>query len=306
MGIKSEITAIGIDLGGTRIKGVVVDHTGQLLHQLYLPTHDGDGAVWKQTVAEMVAALQQKSPAAVVGISAPGLPASDNLSIASMPGRMQGLENFIWSTFLGRPAYVLNDAVAALMAEARLGVAKNKKQVVMVTLGTGVGGAILIDGHPYQGAFSKAGHIGHMVIDEAGDPDVTGMPGSLEVCTGNCTIEKRSGGRFQSTQQLLNAVHQGDEMARELWLRSVRHLALGLATVTNILSPELIVLGGGITEAGTALFDPLENYMEAYEWRAGGNKVQIAKAMYGDLAGAAGAACFAMEKNDEPYTNIPG
>ena len=66
----------------------------------------------------------------------------------------------------------------------------------MLTLGTGVGGAILIDGKPYQGAFNKAGHIGHMVIDEGGDRDVTGMPGSLEECIGNCTIEKRSKGKF--------------------------------------------------------------------------------------------------------------
>ena len=80
-----------------------------------------------------------------------------------MPGRMQGLENLVWKDFLQQPAYVLNDAVAAMMGEAKFGAAKNKKNVVMLTLGTGVGGAILIDGKPYQGAFNKAGHIGHMV-----------------------------------------------------------------------------------------------------------------------------------------------
>ena len=166
----------------------------------------------------------------------------------------------------------------------------------MLTLGTGVGGAILIDGKPYQGAFNKAGHIGHMVIDENGDRDVTGMPGSLEDCIGNCTIEKRSNGRFTSTHDMLISYSNGDAFAKEIWLRSVRQLAIGIASITNILSPEVIVLGGGIAEAGSVLFEPLNKYLHEYEWRAGGNKVEIVKAVYGDMAGAIGAACFAMNK----------
>jgi glucokinase len=232
----------------------------------------------------------------VIGISAPGLPSDDNTTIAYMPGRMQGLENFSWSEFLQTPTYVLNDAVAALIAEATSGAAKNKQHVVMLTLGTGVGGAILIDGKPYQGAFNKAGHFGHMVIDEGGDRDVTGMPGSLEDCIGNCTIEKRSNGRFFSTHDMLISFGNGDTFAREIWLRSVRQLAIGIASITNILSPQVIVLGGGIAEAGSVLFEPLNKYLEEFEWRAGGNKVEIVKAVYGDLAGTIGAASFAMNK----------
>ena len=291
-------TAIGIDLGGTRIKAVAITADGTILHSLYADTNDGDGAVWKKAVAETVNDLLLKinEKDIVIGISAPGLPDNSNRTIACMPGRMQGLENLVWKNFLQQPAYVINDAVAALMAEATFGSAKNKKHVVMLTLGTGVGGAILIDGKPYQGAFSKAGHIGHMVIDDEGDCDVTGMPGSLEECIGNCTIEKRSKGKFVSTHELLTAHRSGDTLAREVWLKSVRQLAIGLASVTNILSPELIVLGGGITEAGKDLFEPLQRYMEQYEWRAGGNKVEIIKATFGDLAGAIGAACFAMNK----------
>jgi glucokinase len=289
--------AIGIDLGGTRIKGVAVDEEGNLLQQVYMPTNDGDGAVWKNAVAKTVNELLQKlNGKTVIGISAPGLPDDENKAIAFMPGRMQGLENFIWKDFLQHPAYVLNDAVAAMMAEAKFGAAKKKKHVVMLTLGTGVGGAILIDGKPYQGAFNKAGHVGHMVIDDEGDCDVTGMPGSLEECIGNCTVEKRSKGKFTSTHDLLEAYRNGDEFARQVWMKSVKQLAIGLASVTNILSPEVIVLGGGITEAGDDLFKPLNEYMAIYEWRAGNNKVEIVKAIHGDLAGAIGAACFAMEK----------
>jgi hypothetical protein len=106
-----------------------------------------------------------------------------------------------------------------MMGEARFGAAKNKKNVVMLTLGTGVGGAILIDGKPYQGSFNKPGHVGHMVINDEGDPDVTGMPGSLEECMGNCTIDKRSNGKFSSTRELLQATAPGDEFAKEVWLR---------------------------------------------------------------------------------------
>lgn len=289
--------AIGIDIGGTRIKSVLVNTDGTILEQLYTATNDGDDVVWKQAVKQIVTAIQStySNEELVLGISAPGLPNENNTAIAFMPGRMQGLENFLWNEFLQMPVFVLNDAVAALMAEARTGIAKNKKNVVMLTLGTGVGGAILINGTPYQGAFAKAGHIGHMVINDEGDCDVTGMPGSLEECIGNCTVEKRSNGTYSSTQELLVAYNTGDAFAKQVWLKSVKQLAIGLASVTNILSPEMIVLGGGITTAGASLFEPLEEYMALYEWRAGGNKTMIVKAALGDMAGAAGAAYFAME-----------
>lgn len=293
--MKGDLT-IGIDLGGTRIKAVAIDADGNVLHENYQPTNDGDDKTWKQAVAAAVKELQAilKTEKINIGLSAPGLPNENNTAIAFMPGRMQGLENFNWKYFLHQPTYVLNDAVAAMMGEARFGAAKNKKNVVMLTLGTGVGGAILIDGKPYQGAFNKAGHIGHMAINDEGDPDVTGMPGSLEECIGNCTIEKRSKGKFTSTHELLDAYRQGDAFAKNVWLKSVRQLAIGLASVANILSPEVIVLGGGIAQAGKDLFEPLNEFMSQYEWRPGGNKTEIIKAVYGDMAGAIGAACFAM------------
>lgn len=289
--------AIGIDLGGTRVKAVAIDGSGNTLHQHYQPTFDGDKNGWKNAVAAAFREVQDKTgnTDARVGISAPGLPNAGNSAIAWMPGRLQGLENFNWTGFLKTKTFVLNDAISSMMAEARFGAAKGKKNVVMLTLGTGVGGAVLIDGKPYQGAFNKAGHIGHMVIDSDGDRDITGMPGSLEDAIGNCSIEKRTFGKFSSTQQLLEAYRKGDYFAAEVWLTSVRKLAIGLASLTNILSPETIILGGGITEAGKDLFEPLEQYLSLYEWRAGGNKTAIEKAWYGDLAGAVGAACFAAE-----------
>jgi glucokinase len=288
---------IGIDLGGTRIKAVAIDENGNILHQHYQPTNDGFDINWKNSFCEAVHDIQREIQCgdSVIGISAPGLPNADNSAIAFMPGRLQGLENFDWSEFLKTKTFVLNDAVSAIMAESRFGAARNKKNVVMITLGTGVGGAILIEGKPYQGAFSKAGHIGHMVIDSDGEIDIIGMPGSLEDAIGNCSIVKRTKGKFSSTYELLLAIKNGDSFATEIWDTSVRKLAIGLASITNILSPEMIILGGGITEAGIDLFEPLEKYMSIYEWRTGGNKTEIVKAQYGEFSGAVGAACFARE-----------
>jgi glucokinase len=216
-----------------------------------------------------------------------------------MPSRLQGLENFIWQNFLQTPTFVLNDAIAAMMAEAKLGAAKNSTNAVLLTLGTGVGGALLINGKPYQGSFNKAGHIGHSVVDCNGDADVTNMPGSLEECIGNCTIEKRSKGKFTSTHDLLIAYRNDDAFAKEIWFTSLKHLAIALASVCNIISPDTIVIGGGIAEANDDLFVPLNKMIDDYEWQPGGIKAQIVKAQQGDLAGAIGAACFAMEKFKE-------
>lgn len=290
--------SIGIDLGGTRIKGVAVDADGNILHQSYTATNDGEGEKWKTDIAATLNDLKEKlgTEDTVIGISAPGLPDKKNTVIAFMPGRLEGLENFVWSDYLQCPAYVLNDGVAALVAEAKTGAAKSSTNALMVTLGTGVGGALLIDGKPYQGSFNKAGHIGHTVVDGSDDCDVTGMPGSLETCIGNYTIGKRSNGKFTSTREVLKAAQSGDAFANEVWLTSVRKLAISLASASNLISPDTIIIGGGIAEANDALFEPLNKMFDEYEWQPGGIRPQIVKAIHGDLAGAIGAALFAMSK----------
>ncbi|MBY0478637.1 MAG: ROK family protein [Chitinophagaceae bacterium] len=292
---------IGIDLGGTRIKGVAIDSNGNVLHQTYTATNDGEGEVWKVAIKKTVNDLKEKLKADEigVGISAPGLPNKENTAIGFMPGRLEGLENFIWSNYLNCPVYVLNDGVAALVAEAKTGAAKNSINAIMVTLGTGVGGALLINGKPFQGSFNKAGHIGHTVLDSDADCDVTGMPGSLEECIGNCTIEKRTNGKFTSTHELLKAHRNGDAFAKEVWLTSVRKLAMGIASASNLISPDTIIIGGGIAEAADDLFIPLNKWMDVYEWQPGGIRPQIVKAIHGDMAGAIGAACFAMSKEQK-------
>lgn len=301
-------TAIGIDLGGTWIKGVLMNiYTGEIVKQLYHPTNDntdrGD-THWRQSVSETVAELREHADALsgsstikAVGLSAPGLPNATNECIAFMPGRLQGLEGFHWGHFLNEPMYVVNDAHAAIIAESRFGVAKGQKNVVMLTLGTGVGGGLLLNGQLYQGNFQKAGSLGHITVDSEGDRDITNVPGSLEDAIGNATIEKRSLGRFTSTYQLLEAYKQGDYFAQWLWLTSVRKLAIGLSSLVNAFSPDLVVLGGGITQAEDDLLLPLAEFMSLYEWRPGGQATPIKIARFGDMAGAIGAASFAIQSS---------
>jgi glucokinase len=290
--------AIGIDLGGTRIKGVVVNAAGNILHQTYTSTYDGEGEIWKVAVAKTVDELKGKikNNDLPIGISAPGIPNTENTSIVFMPGRLQGLEHFLWKDYLNSPVYVLNDGIAALVTESKIGAAKESTNAIMITLGTGVGGALLINKQPFQGSSSKAGHIGHIVIDSDGEPDITNMPGSLEDCIGNCTIEKRSNGIFKSTHDLLLAYRNADEFAKQVWLTSVKKLAIGLASASNLISPDTIIVGGGIAEANDDLFVPLQKWFDEFDWRTSNTKAKIVKATQGDLAGAIGAAYFAMSK----------
>jgi len=129
--------SIGIDLGGTRIKAVAIDKSGNIINQYFHSTSDNEDMGWKDAVNQAMHEIQKKieSQNTVVGISAPGLPNANNSVIAFMPGRLQGLENFNWSGFLGTRTFVLNDAVSALMAEARFGVAKDRKNVAFLLKG---------------------------------------------------------------------------------------------------------------------------------------------------------------------------
>ncbi len=289
---------IGIDLGGTNIKGVLVNEAGEVLKQHYIPTHDDPESRWRKNVLEMVRYFRSywQEPVRAVGLSAPGLPDADNRSIAFLPNRLPGLENFIWEEYLDLPTFVINDAHSALMAEATFGVAKGCQNVVLLTLGTGVGGGLLINGQLYQGLAQMAGHLGHITVNAQDDEcSIVGLPGSLEYAIGNYSIERRSRGRYASTWELVEAYRKGDTFATYTWLASIKALAVALSSLINALSPERIVLAGGITLADDALFGPLREFLDVYEWRPGGKSTPIVQAYFGDMAGAIGAAGFALK-----------
>lgn len=271
--------------------------SGEVWQQVYHPTKDDHGDLnWKKAIADTVEELRTKAPTPIkaIGLSAPGLPNAQNTCIAYMPGRLQGLEFFEWSKYLGQSVRVLNDAHAATMAELNWGAAKNYKNVLMLTLGTGVGGGVVLNGQLHQGAFQKAGHVGHISIDAYGPRDIVGVPGSIEDAIGNATIKQRSFGKYESTYELLEAYRQHNAFATWLWLDAVQKLAVALCSLINVLSPDVVVLGGGIAQSEDDLFQPLAAFMDHYEWRPDGKPTPIVQAHHGDMAGAIGAAAFAM------------
>ena len=289
---------IGIDLGGTNIKIVAVSEEGQILERSTCETQTDSPVSWVETIRQRIKETENDQAASAhwIGLAAPGLAARDNLSIASMPGKLPGLEGLNWTDALqtSHPVPVLNDAHAALLGEAWVGAAEGYLNAVLLTLGTGVGGAFLAEGRLFKGHIGRAGHLGHLSLNPDGPPDIVGTPGSLELAIGNSTLAERSAGRFTSTRQLVEAHLNGDQKATEVWLRSMQNLAAGLTSIINALDPEAIILGGGIAEAGPALFDPLERFLEKIEWRPLGQRVRIIPAALGDLAGTLGAVHYAM------------
>jgi glucokinase len=157
-----------------------------------------------------------------------------------------------------------------------------------------------VDGHLLRGHIGRAGHFGHLSLNPEGPPDITGTPGSLEDAIGDSTLSLRSGGRFTSTRDLVAAVGKRDKDASKIWLTSVRALAAGIASLINALDPEVVILSGGITNAGAALFRPLARFLDQFEWRPGGARARIVRARLGDRAGAFGAAWQAMQTNLPP------
>ncbi len=287
--------SIGIDLGGTNIKVAALDPEGVLLERHTDPT--GDFGFWSRRIPEVIAEIEarQGAPAGSIGAATPGVIAGDGLSVASLSGKtiaLDGLEDLNWTKWLKRPRPVplLNDGHAALVAEAWIGAARGLEHVILHTRGTGVGGAIMADGRLLRGWRRIAGHLGHVCMDVDGPRSHLKMPGALELAIGDCTIRQRSGGRFRSTRELMDAAESGDEAAAGIWRRSVYVLACACASFINALDPQAIIIGGGIAQAGDVLFKPLQAELDRIEYRIDERRPAIGPATLGEWAGAYGAA----------------
>jgi len=294
--------SIGVDLGGTNIKIVVISNDGDLLEYLTSDTGDSEGS-WAQTIKQHIDQIQKQrgqSPCHI-GLAAPGLAAKDGRSIAYMQGRLKGLQGLVWQDVLESPAtvVVLNDAHAALLGEVWRGAAKGYRNAILLTLGTGVGGAVLVEGRLIKGQIGRAGHLGHVTVNSDGSPDIVNTPGSLEQMIGNYNVCERSEGRFTSTRLLVEAHLRGDAQATTIWLRSILHLAAAIASFINAFDPEIVIVGGGIAQAGPALFDPLRKELDRFEWRPLGHRVQVIPAALGEKAGAIGAAYYRMQPAED-------
>ena len=291
--------AIGCDIGVTNVKTACVTAVGTVLAKYSTDTH-ADSPDWPEGVKRHLETIQsERGPANAIGIAAPGIAARSGESIYWMQGRLDQVQDLYWAKFLGRDDVpVLNDAQAALLGEVWVGAAKGASHAALLTLGTGVGGALMVDGRLLRGALGRAGHLGHISLDVDGPPDVTHCPGSLEHAIGNVTLAQRSGGRFTTTHDLIAAHVAGDTHATGVWLRSVRALAAAVASIINVADPEVVIIGGGIARAADALFVPLRQYIDQYEWRPHGRRVNVVPAALGEYAGALGAAWNAIRSRE--------
>lgn len=275
------------------MKALALTLEGETLVEKSVTTTDDGTKSWMERARKLLRETLDACPKDVfVGVAAPGLAASDGCSIAFMPGRLLGLESLNWREWLGLRTHVpvFNDAQAALLGETWLGPAKGVSNVLLLTLGTGVGGAAMVDGRVLRGHLGRAGHLGHVSLNPDGALDIVRTPGSLEDAVGENTLAARTGGRFKSTRELVEAFRKGSPEAADVWLKSIRALAAALAGFINVLDPEVIVIGGGIAEANDALFGPLQSELDKFEWRPGGARVRVVKVGLGHNAGAAGAA----------------
>jgi glucokinase len=291
--------AIGIDIGGTYTKLVALSPDGTVVHRARVPTDDSPASRLPDDIGREVSRIEASlGPAEAIGVACPGLVRPQGDAVYWMKGRLDVLEGLHWTRALRRrsPVRVVNDAQAALQGECWIGAGRGCRDVVMLTIGTGVGGAIMSSGRVLTGSTGRAGHVGHMALRVPGDKDIVNTPGSLEDAVGNCTIARRSAGRFTTTEALVAAHLEGDAHATGVWETSVMYLAAGLASIINAVDPSRIILGGGIAvRAGEALMAPLRVWMDEYEWRPEGTGVEIVTAALGDEAGAIGAAKHALE-----------
>jgi glucokinase len=286
--------AIGLDIGVTNVKAAAVSPEGKVRFRRTFETqsHSPD---WPGQVKKHLAELEaEHGPAEWIGVAAPGVARADGTSIRWMKGRLGEVQDLDWSGFLGRRAPVLNDAQAALLGEVWQGAGKGVRNAMLLTLGTGVGGAAMVDGRLLRGHLGRAGHLGHICLAMEAEKDIANTPGSLETMIGNYTVEARSGGRFKTTHELVAAHVRGDAEATHVWNRSLTALACGIASLINVLDPEVVIIGGGIAVAGDALFVPLREKVMEREWSLEGEHVRIVPAMLGEFAGAMGAGWNAM------------
>ena len=289
---------IGLDLGGSCVKAVVVTPDGKTLTSHNLPFDAEADMEWANRLRELVQSIEEDQDGKPdnMGFSAPGLAALDGSCITHMPVRLGGLVGLNWQKFFdfGKAIPVLNDGHAALLGEAWLGAAKGFQTVILLTLGTGVGGAALVEGKLLRGRTGKAGHFAHTSLGPDGPQDDCGCPSSLELAIGNCSILERSNGRFTHTGEMMEAIENGDDEAEKIWRKSVKGLATAICSFSNILDPEAVILGGGIAKAGDRLFVPLREYLDPLLWKTDDYEIRLLPAHLGDLAGAYGAAANAL------------
>jgi len=314
---------LGVDLGGTKILTAVTNSQGKMLshdHSI-TPAKKGHEAVIQSILESAHRALEQAdvviSELTAVGIGAPGLSNPETgilFTSPNLPGwRNVPLRDIIQER-LGKKTFVINDANAAALGEFYFGAARGIRNFIYITLSTGIGGGIVIDGKIYSGAIGAAGEVGHMTIDDEGPICNCGNRGCWETLASGTALAKEARHRIKegvatsileyaegdvekvTAQVIYSAAERGDSLAKELIARTGYYVGVGLANLINIFNPELIVIGGGLSNIGDMLLEPAFEVAEERAYKEAFQAVRFASAGLGRNSGVLGAAAFALQE----------
>ncbi|MEA2319953.1 MAG: glucokinase [Solirubrobacteraceae bacterium] len=311
----ADACVIGVDLGGTKLLAGTVDADLRVHHRAYRLARR-DAVI--ETIVEAVEEAREASTReiAAVGVGIPCLiepgrgvaMACNHLPLVDVPVRALLAER------LGLPVVLDNDANAALFAEARFGAARGASHVVMLTIGTGIGGGLLVDGRILRGASGAAGELGHISIEREGPTCPGNCPnrGCLEAFVSGPALaaagrraaeaepgsglgQALAGGREITGPLVTELAHDGDAVAREVLAELGRDLGIGIASLVNIFNPEVVVIGGGLVAAGDFLLEPARATVAERSVVPARDQVRIVAARFGDESGMLGAAAMAFE-----------
>jgi len=309
---------IGVDLGGTKLRAGVVDADLAVHHRTQRLVPHADTAALLEAVCAAVeeARSAAREPVAAVGFGIACLmddrrgvaAASVHLPVADLPFADVMRER------LGLPVTVDNDANAAMLAEWRAGAARGATDAVMLTVGTGIGGGLVVGGRLARGAFGAGAELGHMIVDEDGPPCPGGCPGRgcLEalvsgdaIALAGAEVARRrpssglgralAAGREVTGSLVTELAWDGDPAALGVIAKAGRHLGAGITSLVNIFNPSVVVVGGGVIAAGEMLLGPAREIVAERALRPARDGVEIVAARFGDEAGMLGAALMALE-----------
>jgi glucokinase len=302
MTLASPIHHLGIDLGATNLKWAALEHAGdtwRILDRGQVPTNASDGpdAVLGRIADLGRAALGRWPLSASLGIGVPGLydpVAGTTRFLVNFPGAWAGkpVAGPVGAA-LGLPVALINDARAFGLAELRLGAGRGASSMVGLTLGTGVGGVIAIDGRVHLGHDGTAGEVGHQTIDPDGPLCNCGNHGCLESFARADRIAAACG--TETVEAAVEAADAGDARALDGLAQVGRYLGIGIANMITVISPDRVVIGGGIAAAGDLLLGPIRDEVRRRVLMTSLNEVEIVTAELGTWAGAIGAAIHGAE-----------
>lgn len=300
----SEVALLGVDVGGTSVKIGMCTGAGEVFSQVSIPTHAQRGV--EDTVARIAdaaAALQADSrPAAACGTGIGGLLDAARTILfrgANLPNWLDVPLPSLVADALGLPTVLENDANCAAWAEYRLGVGRGAESMVLLTLGTGVGGAIVLHDDLWLGHGGAAGRFGHTPVDPSGPACRCGQRGCLEQYASASAVAHRYGRR--SAKVVFEAARNGDSLALQVIDWSSAALAAGVANVVQAIQPEIVVLGGGMAAGGDLLLERVRDGVRARIPESWWPDLRIEMAALGNKAGWIGAALWAARKLELPH-----